>query len=48
MRGASLGRSLEDARVLQGKTESPLGFPENDGGGTVGGGDKMRDDLHGN
>lgn len=25
-----------------------LGFPENDGGGTVGGGDTMRDDLHGN
>lgn len=29
--GASLGRSLEDARVLQSKTEGPLGFPENAG-----------------
>lgn len=43
VQGASLGRSLEDARVLQSKTEGPLGFPENAGAGKVGVGDKMRE-----
>lgn len=41
---ASLGRREEDARVLWGKTESSLGFPENnvEGGGWEGGG-RMRE-----
>ena len=34
---ASLGGREEDARVLWGKTESSLGFPENNGGGRGGG-----------